>query len=57
MTNSKLTIGIKDSFPYIISNNDNVELVIINYDIQGIEHEDFIDTDDLGNKCIIDVLQ
>lgn len=56
MTNSKLKIGIKDGCPYIINNDDNVEVVIYDYDITSESNPD-LDEDELGNKCIIDILQ
>lgn len=56
MTNYKLIIGIKDGIPYIVQNNDNVEITFLNYDVEGI-HEEDLEEDDLGNKCIIDTLQ
>lgn len=56
MTNSKLKIGIKDGTPHIIENSDNVEIVIYDYDVNGVE-DNHLEEDDFGNKCIIDVLQ
>lgn len=56
MTNYKLIIGIKDGNPYIVQNNDNVEITILDYDVEGI-HEEDLEEDQFGNKCLIDVLQ
>lgn len=55
MTNSKIKIGVKDGIHYIIDNDDNVEVVIYDYDINS--GDELLDQDDLGNECIIDVLQ
>ena len=55
MTNSKLKIGVKDGVHYIINNDDNVEVVIYDYDVNS--GDEWLDTDELGNECIIDILQ
>lgn len=56
MTNNKVQIGIKDGTPYIVENKDNVEIVIFDYDVDGIMDED-LEEDNFGNKCLIDTLQ
>lgn len=53
----EVTIGIKDGLPYIIENNSNVKVKILDYDVEGHYDKDELDTDQFGNKYIYDEIQ
>ena len=48
----KVVIAIKDCMPQLIENNDNVEIVIMDYDAPATASEGMIQHDDLDNEVV-----